>query len=276
MSKFWKTAITKIQANQILIRGYPVQELARKRSFGDTVFLLLTGELPGGREGELVEAILVCCCDHGLLAPSTNAVRFVASCGVPLQAAVAAGVCAIGDDHGGAIEPLARMLGRAAAGELDLKRHLAELKRGGRRMPGLGHPVHTADPRTIVLLKLADQWGLSGAHVRLARELEAATEFIVGKHLPLNVDGVIAALMMDMKISPVYGKAFFIISRAAGYVAHACEQQLHEKPFKEVPIEEISYTGPALRPVPPRPKAGTARRQPSGHKNKAGKGKRTK
>ncbi len=275
MSKFWKTAITSVRSNQILVRGYPVEELARKRSFGDTLYLLLTGELPQGREGRLVEAILVCCCDHGLLAPSTDAVRFVASCGVPLQAAVAAGVCAIGDDHGGAIEPLARLLGNAAAGKLDLKRHMADLKREGRRMPGFGHPVHTRDPRTKVLLKLADQWGLSGAHVRLARDLEAATGSIIGKRLPLNVDGAIAALMMDMGISPIYGKAFFIVSRAAGYIAHACEQRLHEKPFKELPLSEITYTGPSRRPVPNRPQTEPAARHPK-PKGKATTGKKRK
>ncbi len=275
MSKFWKTGITRVQPNQILIRGYPVENLARKRSFGDIVFLLLTGELPRRREGELVEAILVCCCDHGLLAPSTDAVRFVASCGVPLQAAVAAGVCAIGDDHGGAIEPLARLLGNAAAGKLDLKRHMADLKRYGRRMPGFGHPVHTKDPRTKVLLQLADQWGLSGVHVRLARELEAATKSIVGRRLPLNVDGAIAALMMDMGISPLYGKAFFIVGRAAGYIAHACEQQLHEKPFKELPLNEITYTGPPLRRVPNGPTARPGGGNPD-QKRKASTGKKRK
>jgi citrate synthase len=256
VSNFWRTAISQVGSNQILIRGYQVQELARKRSFGDVVFLLLTGQLPRGQEGRLVEAILVCCCDHGLLAPSTDAVRFVASSGVPLQAAVAAGVCAIGDHHGGAIEPLARMLVKAATGQLDLKAHMKRLKRSRQRMPGLGHPVHTSDPRTKVLLELAKKWKLSGIHVRLALELEAATESLVGKHLPLNVDGAIAALMADMGIDPVYGKAFFIISRAAGFIAHACEQQLHEKPFKELPADEVTYTGPSLRRVPRRPKGG--------------------
>ena len=73
-------------------------------------YLLLTGELPKGNEGRLVEAILVSCCEHSLASPSADAVRFVASSGVPLQAAVAAGVCSIGDTHGGAIEPCAKLL----------------------------------------------------------------------------------------------------------------------------------------------------------------------
>src|SRR5205823_3703363 len=110
MSEFWKTAISQVKPNEILVRGYPIEQLTRHCSFGEVVYLLLTGELPKGNEGKLVEAILVSCCDHGLASPSVDAVRFVASCGVPLQTAVAAGVSAIGDVHGGAIEPCGRML----------------------------------------------------------------------------------------------------------------------------------------------------------------------
>src|SRR5687768_18573016 len=97
MSQFWQTSITKVRANEILVSGYPIEQLTRERSFGDVVFLLLTGELPTGMAGRMVEAILISCCDHGLASPSADAVRLVASCGVPLQGAVAAGVGAIGD-----------------------------------------------------------------------------------------------------------------------------------------------------------------------------------
>ena len=106
---------------------------------------------------------------------------------------------------------------------------------------------------TVALFALADEWSLSGAHVKRVRELEAATESLVGRHLTLNVDGAIAALMADMGIDPIYGKAFFIVGRAAGYVAHAAEQVLHEKPFKQVPLSEITYTGADERPVPDPP-----------------------
>src|SRR5690349_14923286 len=110
MSDFWTTAISKVQPNEILVRGYPIEQLTRHCSFGDTLFLLLTGELPRRQEGRLIEAILVAVCDHSLAAPSVDAVRFVASTGVPIQTAVAAGVSAVGDIHGGAIEPCAELL----------------------------------------------------------------------------------------------------------------------------------------------------------------------
>src|SRR5262249_43952914 len=140
--------------------------------FGDTVFLLLTGELPKGQEGRLIEAILVAVCEHSLASPSVDAVRFVASTGVPLQTAVAAGVSAIGDIHGGAIEPCGQLLKEAVLGQQDAAATFARLKREGRRLPGFGHPVHNDDPRTAVLLSLADEFKLSGPHTKLARELE--------------------------------------------------------------------------------------------------------
>src|SRR2546428_7258040 len=110
MSEFWRTAISQVKPNEILVRGYPIEQLARHCLFGDAVFLLLTGELPRRNEGRLIEAMLVAVCEHSLASPSVDAVRFVASAGVPLQTAVAAGVSAIGDVHGGATSACAHIL----------------------------------------------------------------------------------------------------------------------------------------------------------------------
>src|SRR5437016_6069506 len=110
MSEFWRTAISQVKPNEILVRGYPIEELIPHCSFGDVVFLLLTGERPRRSEGRLIEAMLVSVCEHSLASPSVDAVRFVASAGVPLQTAAAAGVSAIGDVHGGAFEPCAKLL----------------------------------------------------------------------------------------------------------------------------------------------------------------------
>ena len=84
----------------------------------------------------------------------------------------------------------------------------------------------------------------------LATQLEDASEQILNRRLNLNVDGAIAALMCDMKIDPALGKAFFIIGRAPGYVAHAHEQATCERPFKAADPSEITYEGPSRRAVP--------------------------
>ena len=117
-------------------------------------------------------------------------------------------------------------------------------------MPGFGHTLHSRDPRAPLLFKLADQWGLLGRHSRFVGDIEAATQEVLGKALAVNVDGAIAGLMCDMNIDPALGKAFFIIGRAPGYVAHAHEQVTAERPFKAADYNEITYTGPERRSVP--------------------------
>jgi len=250
VSEFWKTSISQVKSGEIMVRGYPIEQLTRKRSFGDVVFLLLTGELPTGQEGEMIEAILVSCCEHSLASPSVDAVRFVASSGVPLQTAVAAGVSSIGEVHGGAIEPCAHLLQKTVASGKSPDDVMAELRAAKKRLPGFGHTVHDKDPRATVLLSIAEEKGVSGPHTALAHQLELAAQRALGRPLPMNVDGAIAAIMCDMGIDPALGKAFFIIGRAPGYCAHAHEQVTTERPFKSAAPEEITYTGPALRDVP--------------------------
>ncbi len=251
MTNFWKTAISQVLPGKIIVRGYPIEDLARNCSFGDVVFMLLTGDLPEKNEGKLVEAILVTCCEHSLLAPSTDAVRFVASSGVPIQTAVAAGISAVGNIHGGAIEPCAHILQVAVKKAKSPEQTLTDMKEAGKRLPGFGHPLHRdQDPRVAVLLDLAKEWNLNGPHTVLAKELEQATKKVFGRRFAMNADGVIAALMCDMKIDPSLGKAFFMVGRSIGYIAHTHEQMTKERPFKAPSYEEIEYTGPEKRDLP--------------------------
>ena len=100
----WKTAISKIQPNQIRVRGYQLDQLMGRVSFAQMVYLLFKGELPSENTGKLVEAILVSSVDHGATPPSALSAITVASTGSPLNAAVAAGILAVSSYHGGAIE----------------------------------------------------------------------------------------------------------------------------------------------------------------------------
>ncbi len=54
-----QTTISQVHPDRILVRGYNLAELAGAYSFGDVVYLLMSGELPPNREGALIEAILV-------------------------------------------------------------------------------------------------------------------------------------------------------------------------------------------------------------------------
>src|ERR1051326_4688995 len=76
---FWRTSLSAVEPNKILIRGYRVQDLMEHCSFGDVIYLTFKGELPVHNEGRLIEMIVVSSTDHSFLAPSIDAARFVAS-----------------------------------------------------------------------------------------------------------------------------------------------------------------------------------------------------
>src|SRR5688572_2499305 len=100
----WRTALTCIEPNKILVRGYPLDEMMGRLTFGEAIYLLLIGEVPSPAIGSLMEAMLVSFIDHGATPPSTLAARNTATTGAPLRACVAAGVLGFGRYHGGDIE----------------------------------------------------------------------------------------------------------------------------------------------------------------------------
>jgi len=251
-----ETSIAQLHPDRVLVRGYNLVQMAGRRSFGDTVYLLVMGELPQGKEGDLLEAIMVISAVHGIDSPSTHTARAVANCGVPLQTAVAAGISAIGENHGGAGEACARLLQEELDAYPDLpldalaQQIVAQARAEKRRLPGFGHRFHDPDPRSDRLLLLASQWGLSGRHSALAEAIVATLRKVTGRSLPLNVDGAIGALISDLGMNWRYGKALFILGRTAGLIAHVQEELDTGKPFRFASKLDVEYLGVAERPLP--------------------------
>jgi citrate synthase len=94
------------------------------------------------------------------------------------------------------------------------------LRESGRKVPGFGHPVHKpVDPRAERILELADEWGVSGRHVALARALRDEVR------LTMNVAMPIPAVLLDLGFPPVAAKAVPILARTAGLLAHLAEER---------------------------------------------------
>src|ERR1700716_738479 len=152
----WRTAIVDAGPDHIRVRGHDVLELMKQATFTDLIFLLHHERLPAAGERRLLDAILVGVADHGAGAPSCAAARLAASGNRQSpSAAIAAGVLAIGDEHGGAgsgcmelIEMGLRDAGRDGASFDDTAARMVDAARGGKkRLPGFGHRVHTSiDP----------------------------------------------------------------------------------------------------------------------------------
>ena len=254
----WKTRITKVEPNHLVTKGYRQEDLIGNIPFAHVVYLLLKDELPSKEHGRMMDAILTACIDHGVTPPTAMASRVVASGGVPLPTAVAAGVLSIGDAHGGAIEKGAKFLQegvKRAENERATIEQIAEtlVKESceqKKRILGFGHRVHTADPRTKRLFSLSDELHISGDHIALSKAIERELERQKGKKLPINVDGAIAAISSDMGFDWRLGKAFFLLGRVAGLTAQVYEEQTQFKPMRKIFEVNCEYDGPAERDIP--------------------------
>jgi citrate synthase len=256
----WKTAITHIERNRILIRGYHVDEMMARISFSEAIYLLLMGELPPPAIGKMISAILVSSVDHGATPPSTIVARNVATTGAPLRAGVAAGVLSFGAYHGGDVEACMRMLdsGLADIARGSSLQDAAERLIDGfltqqQRPPGFGHRLHTRDPRAVRLMQLAMELELDADHIRLMRMIERLLEGRRGpggEGMPMNVDGAIAAVCGDLGLDYEFGNALFIISRVPGLIAHAHEERLRQSPMRQIDPKAHVYDGPSERRLP--------------------------
>ncbi|MBI2424267.1 MAG: hypothetical protein HYV27_15655 [Candidatus Hydrogenedentes bacterium] len=200
---------------------------------------------------KLLEAILAASIDHGVTPPSAQATILAASVRATMQAAVANGTCAITHVHGGAGREAAEFflacLERSRrdaippreAAELILRERMAE----GRRIEGLGHRVHTEDPRRDPLWRLADKLHRSGPAVALSRDLEEIATTVRGMRLPINVDGVIGAIIADCGLPPITASALFVLGRSAGLAAHYIEEIRTQQPMRQIDFRQAVYRG---------------------------------
>jgi citrate synthase len=252
----WRTAIVNADETHIWLRGFDVTALMRDHGFVETIFLLHRGRLPAPGERKLLDAMLVGVADHGAGAPSCAAARLVASGNrQSVAAAVGAGVLAIGDEHGAAAGSCMKLIAReleaaSRSGEsIDAvaARAVDEAREHRARLPGLGHRVHTTDPRVAVLFDLATEAGVAADGVRFMRALERAAAARI-KPLPLNIDGALAAILHDLGFPPQAGALIFIIGRVAGITAEVAEEYARERAMRiHIPVE---YDGDPPRPAP--------------------------
>jgi citrate synthase len=223
--------------------------------FSHVAYLVLKGELPTESQGRVMDAILVASVDHGATPPSVLAARTVASGGAPLTAGIAAGIMTINRHHGGAIEGCMNVLleavtrkrekgqdATAAAHEL-----VSEYREQKKRIPGYGHRIHKADPRTAKLFAICEEEGGAGEYVEMGHALRAAMKDIIGKDLPMNVDGAIAAVLCEMDFPPEMGNGLFAIARTVGLTAHVFDEITAQRPMRRISPTAQNYNGPEER-----------------------------
>lgn len=251
-----KTAISRVEKNKIVTRGYNQRDLIEKIRYGDMIFLLLKGRLPTIEEGKVFNHVLVSFCDHGATPPSTQTARLIASSGSPLNSAVAGALLSFGHNHAGAIEKTMELYQSkinsiyvTEDSDIDNKQIAGlaidiykEYVLQGRKVPGFGHRYHDVDPRADKLMEIVVNRGFIGPHIKLALALEDL--IYQKKKIRLNVDGANAAILSDLGFTPDLGLGVFIIGRIPGIIAHIHEEKMDEEEFRRFcDLDDIIYEG---------------------------------
>jgi citrate synthase len=235
----YPTSIGRSDAESITLLGHDLAgELIGRIGFGELAFWLVAMRRPSDGELRVFEAVLVALADHGLT-PSAIAARLTLT-GAPesVQGALAAGILGGGSRFLGVTEDCGRFLGASLAAhdgslpdddagwdELAV-RAVQRQRDSGRLVPGLGHPVHKdGDPRTPVLIGIAADAGVRGAHLRLFEAIGRVHPGVLGRTLPLNGAGVCGAALADLGFPVETLRGFALLARTAGLLGHLAEEQ---------------------------------------------------
>jgi citrate synthase len=212
---------------------------------------MLTGDVPSDERVRAMETYLNTVVDHGLNA-STFTARVIISTGSDMISAVVGALGALkGPRHGGAPGPALDMvfeIGEVANAEPYLRRKLE----AGELLMGFGHRVYKVrDPRADVLAAAAERLFRNGGDMALYALAKAVEEKAVvlleeykpGRNLKTNVEFYTALVLHGLDLPTALFSPTFAVSRAAGWVAHAFEQQESNRIIRPQSI----YTGPKDR-----------------------------
>ena len=191
---------------------------------------MLRGEAASREEAAALNAYLVTVSDHGMNA-STFTARVIASTQADPFMAITGAYCALtGPLHGGAPEPVLEMLD-AIATRARIKPWIDGALARGERLMGFGHRIYRVrDPRADVLKKAVETLKSNKADLGFAAQVEAYARAALANAKPdrpldTNVEFYTAILLDALQVPRQAFTPIFAAARAAGWTAHAREQQ---------------------------------------------------
>jgi len=206
---------------------------------------------------ELVREIFLLSIDHGPQVSGALNTIVTARAGKGVVDSLAAGLMTIGPRFGGAVSDAAREWFDGVASGVEPRSFVEERARAKRLIGGIGHKKYRLDlpdPRTEILARFAVKLP-AHRYFDFAKGVEAITVQKKG-NLILNVDGHIAALMLDtlveeegytsseidMLITADFFNTLFVIPRTVGFIAHYLDQKRLDEGLFRLPDDDILLT----------------------------------
>jgi citryl-CoA lyase len=251
----WSTAVGRVGDGLIEVRGFEISDIIRRLTFSEAIFLTVRGELPSTKMTRVMDAALCSILEHGFYTPTTLASRMVTSASPrTIMPGLAAGFLTVGEvtvspQH--SAELIERVLASASGGktlEEAARDESDRLTAAGRRMPGVGHPLHPeGDPRAIALLQIAADNGYHTEITEAFDQVRAVFTERIGRPLPTNVDGALGCVLKELGFAPIEMPGIAAMSFLPGMIAHSAEESRMRPP--RIRIADGEYSGPAPRQI---------------------------
>ena len=233
------SSISDERGEELLYNGKKISEFTQHPDIAEIIGQLwLKKSLPDYAK-KFLNTVLVLVADHGPAVSGAINTIITSRAGNDLKSSLIAGLTAIGPRFGGAIDGAAKNWLEAVKTGISAEDFVASMKDAGENIAGIGHKVKSKfnpDSRCEILETLAQDFPTQ-KHLDFARQVAELT-LEKKPNLILNVDGYIAALLldifedigMDYDEKKVYIEAgifngLFLLARSIGFIGHAIDQK---------------------------------------------------
>lgn len=253
-SLFTSTISTETSDGYVFV-GKSLQEWSAYGDIAAQITAGILGRPPASQVTvELVRTIFLLSIDHGPQVSGALNTIITARAGKGVVDSLAAGLMTIGPRFGGAVSDAAREWFDGVREGVEPSELVEQRARAKQFIGGIGHKKYRLDlpdPRTVILAEYAEKL-LEHPHFDFAKSVESITTQKKG-NLILNVDGHIAALMLDtlvqeegyaareidQLISADFFNALFVIPRTVGFVSHYLDQKRLDEGLFRLPDDDV-------------------------------------
>lgn len=243
----------------VRLLGKDLMETVDNNTIASLILSMLLGKQVESKKAvEFVDYVFKLLMDHGPYVSGALNTIVAARAGKDLISSLTAGIMTIGPRFGGAINAAAGEWLRGVSDGMTAQEFVEGFARRGDVIPGIGHKkYHTdlPDPRVRALRTFAKNAN-GDRYLKFALSIEAITT-TKKTNLILNVDGVIAAVLLDILESEFgydeqqlrelveieFFNALFVLSRSIGFTAHYLDQKRYDEGLLRLSPDDVRYIG---------------------------------
>lgn len=253
----FSSSISNEKDGEYYFVGTSLTEWAKKADMKEQIMTGLLGHPPRSAEtSDFFGLVFALTIDHGPQVSGAVNTIITARAGKDIVDSLAAGLLTIGPRFGGATNAAATVWHQAVSNEQTADQIIKAHTKKNEPIPGIGHKKYRLDqpdPRVAIINEFLQKNLTTHNHLNKAREVEALT-LEKKPNLILNVDGIIAAGMLDILsekedydfarlsslIETGFFNALFVIPRTVGFVSHFLDQKRLDEGLFRLPDDDVS------------------------------------